>query len=106
MKNQYIGRDWLKETGAAGTGRRFKGVLARKKGGVLLGGLTLTQSWPKDSLIAGIYLNYHLAVLLSILGHSQGDSLTNLISIIFFYFDPKMSRSLVTKLGPQGRPSV
>ena len=42
------------------------------------------------------------------LGHFQGDSLTNpmLITAYFNYFDPKVTKSLATRLGTSDQPST
>ena len=48
------------------------------------------------------FFNCYLAVPRPTLGHSQGDSLTNLmlITAFLYMFDPKVTGSLVTRLGP------
>ena len=47
------------------------------------------------------FLNCYLAVPRPTLGHSWGDSLSNLmvITAFFYYFDPKVIRSLVMRFG-------
>ena len=48
-----------------------------------------------------LFFNCYLAAPRLTLGHSQEDSLTNpmLITALFNYFDPKLTGSLVTRLG-------
>ena len=47
-----------------------------------------------------IFFNSYLAVPRPTLGHSQGGTLTNLMLMFFDDFDPKVTGTLVTRLGP------
>ena len=68
-----------------------------------------TQKYGRFSIRAStIYLqnyfffNCYLAVPWPTLGHSHGDSLTNsmLITVLLYIFNPKVTGSLITRLGP------
>ena len=53
-------------------------------------------------------LNCYLAAPQPTLGHYRGSCLTNpmLITAFFTYFNPKLARSLVTRLCPKVQPSI
>ena len=64
---------------------------------------------PQTSKYIYIYIfNCYLASPRPTLGHYRGDSLTRpmLITAFFYIFDPKVTGSLVTGLGPWARPSA
>ena len=53
------------------------------------------------------FFHYYLANPGPTLGHYRGDSLTHPMLITAFYiFDPKVTGSLVPRLGPEARPSA
>ena len=66
----------------------------RNSGGVMI--------FVKEDFFFFFFFNCYLAVPRPTLGHSWGDSLANpmLITAFFYIFDPKVTRSLVTRLGP------
>ena len=62
----------------------------------------------KKSIQQCVFLKCYLVAPRPTLGHCRGGSLINLMLITTFltYFDPKISRSLVTRLGPKAWPST
>ena len=67
---------------------------------LVYGRMGLSKQIKKEHYIIYIF-NCYLAAPRPTLGHYRGDSLTHLMLITAFYiFDPKVTRSLVARLGP------